>query len=177
MNVWILYFNQARPISEPSKRSEWGLPESLARICWCFLAENSLRDGSEPPGPCMTTSSQTGRAARTQLHAKSWQDTLPPLWWQQLTWLSSVTSQESICACPLWCPGVMTKWSLFLATRMRIPCSCRVYWTLRSKMPHVRSDDTSCWAIAVSGGSKRWMKMKIWKLWQYQQTLLSVPSL
>lgn len=104
-------------------------------------------------------------------------DTLPPLRWQHLTQVSSVPSQGSTCACPCWSPDVMTRWGLFLASRMRISCSCRAYRTLGSKMPYVKSHDMPCWTIAIFGDRQRRMKRKIRKFWQYQQILLSVPTL
>lgn len=51
MNVWILYFNQARGVSEPSKRSEWG---NLARIplnLLVFLGREFTEGWKETPWP------------------------------------------------------------------------------------------------------------------------------
>lgn len=178
--LWTLYFNQAGVNSRPSKRPGWHdhvpcqNPSEFTRLS---LQRIHCEMGSELPGPWATTSPEIARAARTV--AKILTEVPPPLKWQQLamTPVSSVTSQESICACAYWSQGVMTRWGLFLASRKRISCSCRVYWILRSNTPYVRSTDMPCWATVIFGDMKRRMKRKIQKVWQYQQIVLSVPSL
>lgn len=71
MNVWSLYFNQARGISEPSKRTEWGNhvpcqnPSEFARLCWqrihCEMQVNSLAL-VWPPAPRQGGEGQQGHS-------------------------------------------------------------------------------------------------------------------
>jgi len=163
---------------EPLIRRLCSLPESLW-ICWSFFAENPLGDERSAPWPMGNHQPLDSEGSKDTTAAKILTEVPPPLRWQLLetTLVSSVTPQESICACAYWSQGVMTRWGLLLASRKRISRFCRAYWTLRSNTPCVRSADVSCWAIAIFSIMERRVKRKTQKVWQYQEILLSVPSL
>lgn len=133
------------------------LPEPLW-ISWSFFAENPLQDGKWVPWPVGDRQPLDSKGSKDTTVAKILTEVPLPLRWQQLgmTPVSSVTPQESICARAYRSQGVMTRWGLFLASRKKIFCSCRSYWTLGSNMPSVRSADMPCWATVIFNDTEEW---------------------
>lgn len=163
-----LYFKgKLQPFKEPLMRRPCPLPESLW-ICWSFFAENPLGGGKSAPWPVGGHQPSDSKGSKDTTVTKILTDVPPLLRWKQLgmTLVSSVTSQETICACAYWSQGVMIRWGLFLASRKRISRSCRAYWTLRSNMPYVRPADVPCWTTAILSDMGRRVKRKRQKVWQ-----------